>query len=58
MSSDVVELKLDKDKNKDKWVIKINNEKINFNQIDVWTYDIPKWFNLIINGEKRNIRID
>ncbi|CAD8187911.1 unnamed protein product [Paramecium pentaurelia] len=58
MSSDVVELKWDKDKNKDKWVIKINNEKINFNQIDVWTYDIPKWFNLIINGEKRNIRID
>lgn len=29
--SDIGELIVEKDKNKNKWVIKINNEKINFN---------------------------
>lgn len=38
--SDVIELIQDKNKDKDKnkWVMKINNEKINFSQIDVWTF--------------------
>ncbi|CAD8191287.1 unnamed protein product [Paramecium octaurelia] len=58
--SDVVELICEnvKDKGKGKWVMKINNEKINFSQIDIWSYGIPKWFNLIINGQKRDIRMD
>lgn len=38
--SDVIQLIQDKNKDKDKnkWVMKINNEKINFSQIEVWTF--------------------